>query len=589
MKKICFLVIFLFFLTTYCFAEKITILYTGQTHAALYPCSCPKEPDGGVSRRMTKVKELRQVNPNTLLVDAGGFFAAGAFDEHAQGIELDKARNEINLEAMGLIGYDALGIGDDELNFTRDYLIRRVKESKIPFLSANLKIEGARPYIIKKLGAVQIALIGLTNTEAKAKSGGLDVEDAKKALAKIIQEVKKKNADLILLLSYLGEDKDKELLAKTEGIDVLISGRPENAPEAYTKIGQAILVRPSWQGRRLGKLELEVEQAKLKSFKVEQIRLSKEVIDSAEIGKILPQCFADSECRKDGLVGRCANPGKLEAACSWTAPQKIPLLVIQPKDTQPFTQERFVEFLNNTFPGLEPQFIDSQSELGESWVNKTQAKLIPVYLLAKEADTQAGFKNIKEFAELKEDYYYLSPRLAGGSVFVGRPKMAKRLDVFLGSRGKNIQGILALLKELQTLHKDLLVNIHYLAVEVKDGFSSPGGLPELEEDIRQVCISHYFPDKFWDYALCRSNMQESSWWDVCAQQFGINAEKVKKCSLSQEGLGLFKENTALSKELEISAGPVFLVNNYKVFAISGVPKKEEMEKILGLDSEVTKK
>ena len=59
--RILFLVSGYWFLVTgYCFAEKITILYTGGTHAALYHCGCPVQPDGGVGRRMTKVKELRK-------------------------------------------------------------------------------------------------------------------------------------------------------------------------------------------------------------------------------------------------------------------------------------------------------------------------------------------------------------------------------------------------------------------------------------------------------------------------------------------------------------------------------------------------
>ena len=566
-----------------CFAEKITILYTGQTHASLYHCDCPKEPDGGIARRMTKIKELRLENPNLLLVDAGGFFTGGMFDEHSQGVELDKIRNEINLKGLELMAYDAVNVGDDEFNFGKDYLSQKMQELKLPFLSANLKAENASPYLLKKIGNTNIAIIGLTNDEAAAKSGGWEIEEALSALEKTIFLAKKNKAELILLLSYLGEEKDKQLIGKVKGVDIIISGRPGNIQETYEKLDTSYLVWPAWQGRRLGKIDLEIENGVINNFRLEQLRISNQIEDAPEIIKLLPECFADSDCQKAGQRGRCNNPAKSEAKCIYQQPKPLSLLVIQPKNVQSSNQEQFISSLKNLFPGLEPNYIDADSEIGQSWLNKTMAKLLPVYLLAKEIDTTSGFKKIKEFVKLQEaDYYYISPRLAGGSIFVERKIILKRLDVFMGTKGKDLEGILAVLKELQTNHKELTVNIHFLAIEGKDGFSVPGGLSELEEDIRQACVRHYYADKFWDYAICRARIQESSWWDLCAEQFSINPGTIKKCSLSKEGIGYLRENTSLNKELEVANGPTFLVNNYEVFSVKGVPKREDLEKRLGI-------
>jgi len=106
--------------------------------------------------------------------------------------------------------------------------------------------------------------------------------------------------------------------------------------------------------------------------------------------------------------------------------------------------------------------------------------------------------------------------------------------------------------------------------------------------MRQVCIAKYQPDKLWDYALCRFKNQDSSWWEVCAEQFGINPIAIKKCALSKEGLDLLRENTGLNKELEMSIGPVFLVNNNEVYAAKNFSRVEELEKLLGLVPHVKK-
>src|SRR5258706_91803 len=58
----------------------LTILYTGEAHAALLPCDCPLQPLGGVARRATLIQRYRARGP-VVLVDAGGWSAGGIYDE----------------------------------------------------------------------------------------------------------------------------------------------------------------------------------------------------------------------------------------------------------------------------------------------------------------------------------------------------------------------------------------------------------------------------------------------------------------------------------------------------------------------------
>lgn len=582
MRRIyCLLTIFLLLVTANSFAEKISIVYTGQTHASLYHCDCPKEPDGGIARRMTKLKELRRQNPNMLLVDSGGFFAGGVFDEHSQGLELDKARNEINLKALELMGYDAFAISDDEFNFGKSYLLNKIKESKIPFLSANVKLEGALPYIIKEIANTKIAVIGLTNEEVRVKSEALEVESPNSALIKTIQEAKKQGAKLILALSYLKEANNKQLISEVKDIDILISGGLVESNEIYAKIGETIFLRPAWQGRHLGKIDLEIENSKLKDFKVEDIRLSSEVTEAQEIAMMLPKCFSDSDCKSAGLSSHCNKPAKLDAFCSYDKPKEITLLIVKPKDLKILNQDKFIQFLKSVFPGIKEKFVNYESEAGKNWVSKTNSKLFPVYLLAKDADSEAGFKKLKNFLELKDNYYYISPQFSGGSVFIGRPPIPNKLDVFLGTKEKNLVGILSVLRDLKKKYPEQDINIYYLAIEENSAFYVPSNnIAEFEEDLRHLCVKKYYPDKFWDYASCRANAQDSSWWDNCSEPIGIETAVIKKCAFREEGVSLLRENISLNKELDIVGGPTLLVNNIEVFALINVPKLEELEKII---------
>ncbi|MCM8762786.1 MAG: hypothetical protein NC829_00180, partial [Candidatus Omnitrophica bacterium] len=209
MKKIIFLWLCLFYLSP-ALAQEITIVYTADTRSALYPCHCPAEPDGGIARRATKIKELRKQNPNLLVLDAGNIFAGSPLDFSRQNPELDKKRTLINLEAIKLMQYDAVALGMDEFNFGKDFLKEQIENINLPFLSSNLKIEKVAPYLIKKIGGLKIALLALTAPQVKDRVPDLEVSEPRTALKSVLSQIEKENVDLVILLTnfLLGEERD---------------------------------------------------------------------------------------------------------------------------------------------------------------------------------------------------------------------------------------------------------------------------------------------------------------------------------------------------------------------------------------------
>ena len=90
------------------YAQEITLIYSGNTHAMIYPCNCPLEPDGGVSRRAAFIRQIRKDKTNILVVDSGDFIAGGLMDEYSQNTDLDMRRSLISIKAMEMMGYDAV-------------------------------------------------------------------------------------------------------------------------------------------------------------------------------------------------------------------------------------------------------------------------------------------------------------------------------------------------------------------------------------------------------------------------------------------------------------------------------------------------
>lgn len=551
-------------------AKEIAILYSGETHAALYHCNCPIEPDGGISRRAALLKQLKTTYPDAFLLDTGSFIAGGLLDENTQNTELDLQRSKINISAMELMKYDAVCVGDDEFNFGVDFLKEAINRGKIPLISCNLKMENILPYVIKEAAQAKFGIIGVTNLQAMQKAES-KIIDPKIALSETISEVRNKGVDIIIVLSNLGEQEDLALAGQVKGIDILIGGRARYRKDTFIKVGDTLILSASWQGRKLGKAILDITDKKIKDYKVEEIRLSDKIGDDPEIMKILPRCFSDTQCKKEGSIGSCQNPGAEKAACQFIQANRVNLTVITLKDCQICNNESMVRFLEKQFPGLKSTYLFYPEAKAQKLIKEFNLKSLPVYFLGKEVEKETNFDSLKQNLEMKGSLYMLRTQFAGVAFYVDRQKISSRLDLFLSLFDKIAPSILEVTKEFNPV-------IHFLAVEMQGKFDAASGGIEVEEYLRSVCVQKYYPQKFWDYINCRSQAITSSWWEDCASDF--DAGKIKTCARGEEGKKLLEDNISLSKELQIMFGPVYLMDNQEIFSTRGIPQKEELKKML---------
>ncbi len=561
------------------YAKEITIIYTGETHAMLYPCNCPIEPDGGISRRASLIKELREKNPDILVLDSGGFFGGGIMDGYTQNTELDSQRTIINLKAMEVMGYDVVNIGDDEFNFGRDFLQDKVDNTKITFVSANLVSDKILPFIIKDVQGVKFGITGICGRFVISKSGGIKFIDPKAALEKIVRELREKGADIIVLLSHLGESDDIDLIKEVEGIDILVTGHMFSKDDVKEKMGATVVVRPAWQGRKLGVLSLTVENNKIINYKIAQERLSDKIKDDKDVQSILPQCFSESNCKKEGALGVCQDAGKLSARCLFTDAAKIKLTVVTSKNCIACNTERVINYLKGGFSSMNTSYLYFPDAEARKLINNLGIKVLPVYLLDKSVENEADFNNIKPNLERKGDFYMVKPQFSGVGYFLGRQVIKGKLDLFISLYGKDMASLLDKIKDYRPA-------IHFLAIN-KSGkaFEAANGRIETEEYLRSVCVQKYYPQAFFDYISCRAKNIHSSWWEDClptgkADAAKMDINKIKGCAKGAEGAGLLNENIRINKEIEIMIGPAVLMDNQQVFGIEGVPTEQELKDIL---------
>jgi len=103
-----------------------------------------KSRAGGLARRGAWVKDLRESEKGILISDAGDLL----FKKYLNSIpesELTGMAGKAHLiiESLNLMGYDAMGIGDDDLTLGKEFLLEISRKANFPFLCSNLLDEAS--------------------------------------------------------------------------------------------------------------------------------------------------------------------------------------------------------------------------------------------------------------------------------------------------------------------------------------------------------------------------------------------------------------------------------------------------------------
>lgn len=141
------------------------------------------------------------------------------------------AKANLMIEALNLMGYNAMGIGDDDLTLGKEFLISLSKKATFPFLCSNLVDgESGKPvfqsYIIKEVNGLRVGIFGLISPDTFSgpqdpRLKGLTIQNPVETAQRIVKELKP-NTDLIILLSHLSYPKDSEMAQAAPGIQIIV-------------------------------------------------------------------------------------------------------------------------------------------------------------------------------------------------------------------------------------------------------------------------------------------------------------------------------------------------------------------------------
>ena len=182
---------------------------------------------GGFPRINQRIQELMKTGKNNLVLHAGDALSGTLY------YTLFKGKADAALMNAGK--FDLFTLGNHEFDDGNKVLKSFLDELKIPVVSANVVpdkgsiLEGKWvPYIIKKIGGQDVALVGLdvVGKTIRSSSPGPDIKflDEVETAKKVVEELQAKGINKIIFISHAGYEKNLEIAEKVSGIDVIITG-----------------------------------------------------------------------------------------------------------------------------------------------------------------------------------------------------------------------------------------------------------------------------------------------------------------------------------------------------------------------------
>ena len=225
---------------------------------------------GGFAHLATLVKQLKASRPGALLLDGGDTWQGSATSLWTDAQDM--------VDAAKLLGVDIM---TGHWEFT--YGMERVKEivgkdfkGKVEFLAQNIKTQDFgdavfKPYTLREVNGVPCAIIGqafpytpIANPRYLVADWSFGIQDEN--LQKVVDEVRAKGAQVVVLLSHNGMDVDLKMASRVRGIDAIFGGHTHDGVPVAVPVanagGKTLVTNAGSNSKFLGLMDFDVKGAR---------------------------------------------------------------------------------------------------------------------------------------------------------------------------------------------------------------------------------------------------------------------------------------------------------------------------------------
>lgn len=307
----------------------IDILSVNDFHGALTD-TVKKDSNGAVYAKQSgaltagKINSLKAKNPDgTIVVSAGDMFQGTPESNILFGKPV--------VDIMNYLGFETMTLGNHEFDWGVGKLKEIEKDTKATILAANIydkntskRVDFAQPYKILEKKGIKVGIIGVTTPETPnitlpAYTKDLVFKDPAEEVNSLINEVKEKGADVIVVVGHIGAKQDSatgvitgeaaDMAAKLDSskVSAIISGHSHETV-AGTVNGIAV-VQGYYNGRAIEHISLAIDPATKKVVSAvataeDCYKKYTEITPDANVQKIVDDAKAQVGTVFDEVVGK---------------------------------------------------------------------------------------------------------------------------------------------------------------------------------------------------------------------------------------------------------------------------------------------
>jgi len=230
---------------------------------------------GGFAHLATLVERLKASRPAALLLDGGDSWQGSATALWTKGQDM--------IDASKLLGVDAM-TGHWEFTLGADRIKEVVEgdfKGRVDFLAQNVRTADFgdpvfAPYVMREQNGVPIAIVGQAFPYTPIANPRYFVLDwsfgiREQELQQVVDEVRGKGAQVVVLLSHNGMDVDLKLASRVRGIDAILGGHTHDGVPRPSIIanagGKTLVTNAGCNGKFLAVLDLDVRNGNVADFR----------------------------------------------------------------------------------------------------------------------------------------------------------------------------------------------------------------------------------------------------------------------------------------------------------------------------------
>ena len=223
---------------------------------------------GGLAHMATLIKSIRAERPNnTLLIDCGDTWQGSYTSLQTLGEDMVDAMNALGVEVM---------VPHWEFTYGAERVQELIEKLNFPFLAGNVKDNEWQERVFESTtfferAGVKIAVVGqafpytpVANPRYMIPDWSFGVNED--MVRENINAARANGADLVVLASHNGFDVDRKMASRVDGIDVILTGHTHDAIPGVIEVNNTLLVATGSHGKFLGRLDLDVQNKKIKSY-----------------------------------------------------------------------------------------------------------------------------------------------------------------------------------------------------------------------------------------------------------------------------------------------------------------------------------